>query len=389
MLNHPTLDLLHELGLHGMAKGFREMTDNPESHALDHAEWLGILLERESTLRQQKRFESRAKNAKLRHLAAVEDVDYRTPRGLDRTVFLKLAGCDWIRERRHCLLTGPAGVGKSWLACALGYKACRENLSVLYQRVPRLFAALALARGDGRYAKLLHQLHDLVRGKDVSRWSWETDTKIILPQDPDHPATAIPVETLKVKFPKTFAFFKGFEKEIRACALLAQFFDPKSAPFYSSYNVGDYTYAPFKVVWKEICQEIEAVVIEDPDRSVIPDHKLVMVAFDKPEPAYFLSGLLNSIPIGLFVRSYAVQTSISGHIFNYVAFPQFNSKDATHKQIAKLARDCHSAMAAAVGTLEEKLNQAVSVALGIPPANLTVMRKELQILRGGAVDKAA
>lgn len=158
MLNHPTLDLLHELGLDGMAKGFREMMDNPESHALDHAEWLGILLERESTQRQQKRFESRAKNAKLRHLAAVEDVDYRTPRGLDRTVFLKLAGCDWIRERRHCLLTGPAGVGKSWLACALGYKACRENLSVLYHRVPRLFAALALARGDGRYAKLLHQL---------------------------------------------------------------------------------------------------------------------------------------------------------------------------------------------------------------------------------------
>jgi len=102
--------------------------------------------------------ECRATSAKLRHLAAVEDVDYHTPRGLDRAAFLKLAGCDWIRERRHCLLTGPAGVGKSWLACALGYKACRENLSVLYQRVPRLFAALALARGDGRYAKLLKQL---------------------------------------------------------------------------------------------------------------------------------------------------------------------------------------------------------------------------------------
>ncbi len=165
MLNHPTLDLMHDLGLHGMAKGFRDLVENPEGQALGHAEWLGILLERESTLRQQKRFESRAKSAKLRHLAAVEDVDYRTPRGLDRAVFLKLVGCDWIRERRHCLLTGPAGVGKSWLACALGYKACRENLSVLYQRVPRLFAALALARGDGRYAKLLKQLArvDLVR----------------------------------------------------------------------------------------------------------------------------------------------------------------------------------------------------------------------------------
>ena len=158
MLNHPTLDLLADLGLHGIAKGFRDLGDNPETASLNHAEWLGLLLERESTLRQQKRFESRAKSAKLRHLAAVEDVDYRTPRGLDRTLFLKLAGCDWIRERRHCLLTGPAGVGKSWLACALGYKACRENLSVLYHRMPRLFAALALSRGDGRYGKLLKQL---------------------------------------------------------------------------------------------------------------------------------------------------------------------------------------------------------------------------------------
>ena len=158
MLTHPTLDLLHDLGLHGTAKAFRDMADNPESAALGHGEWLGILLERESTLRQQKRFESRAKTAKLRHQAAVEDVDYRTPRGLDRKMFLKLAGCDWIREKRHCLLTGPMGTGKSWLACALGHRACRDNHSVLYQRIPRLFADLALARGDGRYARLMRAL---------------------------------------------------------------------------------------------------------------------------------------------------------------------------------------------------------------------------------------
>ena len=158
MLTHPTLDLLHKLGLHGMAKGYKELETQPEAPGLAHAEWLALLLEHETTLRRQRRFESRARAAKLRQSAAVEDVDYRAPRGLDRAVFLKLTGCDWIREHRHCLLTGPAGVGKSWLACALGYKACRENLSVLYQRVPRLFAALALARGDGRYAKLLRQL---------------------------------------------------------------------------------------------------------------------------------------------------------------------------------------------------------------------------------------
>jgi DNA replication protein DnaC len=158
MLIHPTLDLLHELGLHGMAKGFTALEQDAESGSLQHAEWLGLLLEHEVTLRRQKRFEARARTARLRHNASVEDVDYRAARGLDRALFLKLAACDFIRERRNLLITGPCGVGKSWLACALGHKACREDFSVLYHRTPRLFAALALARGDGRYAKLLRAL---------------------------------------------------------------------------------------------------------------------------------------------------------------------------------------------------------------------------------------
>ena len=158
MLTHPTLDLLHDLGLHGMAKGFKELEQATETRTLKHAEWLGLLLEHEVTLRRQKRFEARAKTARLRHNASVEDVDYHAARGLDRAMFLKLASGDFIRERRNLLITGPCGVGKSWLACALGHKACREDFSVLYHRMPRLFAALALARGDGRYAKLLRTL---------------------------------------------------------------------------------------------------------------------------------------------------------------------------------------------------------------------------------------
>ena len=158
MLHHPTLDLLHELGLHGMAQGFSELSTHAEAATLDHAEWLALLLEREATLRRQKSFEARARTAKLRHAASVEDINYRAARGLDRALFLKLSACDWIREHRHVLITGPCGIGKSWLSCALGHKACRENLSVLYYRMPRLLAALALARGDGRYAKLLRSL---------------------------------------------------------------------------------------------------------------------------------------------------------------------------------------------------------------------------------------
>ena len=158
MLAHPTLDQLHALGLHGLAKGFKELEHNAEARGLDHAEWLGLLLEYELTLRRQKQFETRARVARLRHPASVEDVNYQSPRGLDRALFLKLAACDWIAERRSLLITGASGLGKSWLACALGHKACRENLSVLYTRMPRLFADLAIAHGDARYARLLRLL---------------------------------------------------------------------------------------------------------------------------------------------------------------------------------------------------------------------------------------
>jgi DNA replication protein DnaC len=158
MLAHPTLDHLHALGLYGLAKGFKELEHRPEARGLDHAEWLGLLLEYELTLRRQKQFETRARVARLRHSASVEDVNYQSPRGLDRALFLKLAACDWIAERRNLLITGASGLGKSWLACALGHKACRENMSVLYTRMPRLFADLAIAHGDARYARLLRSL---------------------------------------------------------------------------------------------------------------------------------------------------------------------------------------------------------------------------------------
>ena len=138
MLAHPTLDQLNTLGLHGLAKGFKELEHKPEARGLEHAEWLGLLLEYEQTLRRQKQFETRARVARLRHPASVEDVDYQSPRGLDRALILKLAACDWIAERRNLLVTGASGLGKSWLACALGHKACRENMSVLYTRMPRL-----------------------------------------------------------------------------------------------------------------------------------------------------------------------------------------------------------------------------------------------------------
>ncbi len=159
MLNHPTLDQLKDLKLGGMADAFVELQSSDAADDLGHAEWLALLLDRESANRNSKRLQSRLRTARLRHLgASIEDVDYRTPRKLDKTLFQQLGMCKWIGEHRNLLITGPCGIGKTWLASALGQKACRHDYSVLYKRVPRLFAELDLAHGDGRFPRLFRGL---------------------------------------------------------------------------------------------------------------------------------------------------------------------------------------------------------------------------------------
>ena len=106
MLTHPTLDLLHELGLHGMAKGFKALEQAPDSKSLDHAEWLGLLLDCEMTARKEKRLATRLRYAALKHQACLEDVDYRSSRGLDRALFQKLGDGDWINSHDNLAISG-------------------------------------------------------------------------------------------------------------------------------------------------------------------------------------------------------------------------------------------------------------------------------------------
>lgn len=156
MLTHPTSERLTALGLAGMARALDEQRrTGPAFDALSFEDRLGLLVDREAAERDTKRLTARLKFAALRQAASVEDLDLRTPRGIDRAVMAHLIDGGWIGRHENLLITGQTGLGKSWIACALGHKACRDGRNVAYHRVPRLFEALALARGDGRHARML------------------------------------------------------------------------------------------------------------------------------------------------------------------------------------------------------------------------------------------
>jgi len=155
MLLHPTIETLKTLHLFGMVKALQEQEDTPEWRALAFEERLGLLVDREYTEQQNRSLTARLRRARLGQQASIEDIDMKSSRGLDRSLLSSLSACSWVTSHHNVLITGPTGVGKSYLACALGHKACREELSVLYHRLGRLFSELGIARGEGRYLRLL------------------------------------------------------------------------------------------------------------------------------------------------------------------------------------------------------------------------------------------
>ncbi len=159
MMTHHTLNQLKTLKLDGMARAFEEQLTLPASQDLTFEDRLGLLVDREIAWRDNRRLERLLRSAKLKQSqACIEDVDYRSSRGIDKRLISTLAGGDWIRQSQSLLLTGPTGIGKSWLACALANQACRQGFSALYVRIPRLLDNLGIAHGDGSFGRQLAHL---------------------------------------------------------------------------------------------------------------------------------------------------------------------------------------------------------------------------------------
>ena len=153
MLTQPTIEKLNSMKLTAMAKAFADQMQCPDITQLTFEERFGLIVDHQVTDLENRGMQNRLKKAKLRLPASLEDLDFKQGRGLDRAAVMSLALNQWVTIHHNILVTGPTGAGKSYLACALAQKACRDGYATLYQRVPRLLQEIAVSRLDGRYAK--------------------------------------------------------------------------------------------------------------------------------------------------------------------------------------------------------------------------------------------
>lgn len=158
MLIHPTLDKLRTMKLSGMAQALQDQLELRNADDLPFEERLGLLIDHEVSFRDNKRFTAKLRKAAFRQKAALEDIDYQHPRGLDKALVRTLATGRWLAEHRQLCITGATGVGKTFLTCAFGHQACRQDYTTRYYRLSRLLQELTLAKGDGRYLKLMQSL---------------------------------------------------------------------------------------------------------------------------------------------------------------------------------------------------------------------------------------
>ena len=227
-------------------------------------------------------------------------------------------------------------------------------------------------------------VYPLLRGRDVQRWQAEPSTHIILAQDPQT-RTGIPETEMKRQYPKTYEYFKRFEEQLRQRSVYRRYFKPTD-PFWSMYNVGPYTLAPWKVVWRDIGTDIQpAVVHECNSIIVLPEHHVMFVNLEESTEAHFLAGVLSSVPSRSVVSAYTTLTGKSTHILENVSIARFNPNNALHLRIAYLSECCHDAEAdgdeSTVIALESEIDKASAELWDITENELKTIQNALKDMK--------
>ena len=158
MLTQQTLDKLYDMKLTAMAEAFSEQMGHPDLGDLSFEDRFAMLVDRQWSFKEDRRMTRLLRTAKLRDSACIENVDFRTPRALDKSLVVRLADSDWIKKTQNAIILGPTGVGKTYLACAIANSACRNGSTALYKRAPRMYQEIAISRADGSYPKLMNKL---------------------------------------------------------------------------------------------------------------------------------------------------------------------------------------------------------------------------------------
>lgn len=228
-------------------------------------------------------------------------------------------------------------------------------------------------------------LYPLLRGRDVSRWSAAPARHMVLAQDPERPARALPEGELASRYPGALAYLTRHEQRLRQRSGFRRFFKPEVDPFYSVYNVGPYTFAPHKVVWREQAAVLTCAVIgAHQGRLVIPDHKLNLCPFDDEQEAHYLCAFLSSTPARYMVKAYTLETSVATHLLKYLRVPRFDAALPDHRALAEASREGHRAAARADDDAQEKclatMDAAVSHLWDLSAAEMEAMAAGLRHL---------
>jgi hypothetical protein len=228
----------------------------------------------------------------------------------------------------------------------------------------------------------------MIRGRDLKRWSAVPSCHILLPHNPAAPTAGISEAALKKTYPKTWSYFRNFSTLLRKSAVYKKFFEPSGSPFYSCYNVGPYTFAPFHVCFKEIATHFECAVVEPTrdstlgKKNVLVDHKLILVPFAAREEAHFVCALLNSSIAGLIVRSYSVSTQLSTHILETIAVPRYEESNSLHQRLRDLSVEAHALIASnnveRIASHDEQIDKAAAKLWGIESEALLSIQSQLQ-----------